>query len=186
MEQWFLVDLLTFCLLLVYLFWLLTDPRSVKARVTTCFQTKSILIGVFSMLFYATNYLSGRFFPLPSGTFDQLGQTLGLLLFFLGIGLSIWAKLTMKNIWGVPAEHHIKRQNKLVTNGPFQYTRNPIYIGLVMVLTGYGFAINSYFTFLVSIPIWYFYRSALKEEKLLEKHFGQKYLEYKKTVPLFV
>ena len=56
---------------------------------------------------------------------------------------------------------------------------------MIMVLAGYGIAIQSYFTFLTIIPILYFYNSVLKEEKNLEKVFKEEYQKYKKEVPRF-
>lgn len=91
----------------------------------------------------------------------------------------------MGKSWGMPASHDRLRQKKLITKGPFMYSRNPIYIGLIMVLAGYGLALQSIFTFLVLIPVYYFFVSAKKEEKLLEKKFKNEYMKYKKEVPRF-
>lgn len=180
------IDYLTFGLILFEIFWVSTDPRGVKERIKAYFQPKTILIAFFTAAFVLLNYLSGVYFPLPYSNFEGVGFMLGMFLYAFGIVLCIWAKLTMKKNWGMPGQHDVKRQNKLVNNGPFKYTRNPIYLGFTMFLLGYGFLLQSYFTFLVLIAIWYFYKSAGKEEKLLEKHFGKEYLEYKERVPRFI
>lgn len=180
------IDYLTLGLIFLSIFWKLTDPRTFKEKLKSYFEVRSILIGLFSFFFVVLNYLSGVFFPLPYSNFEEVGLVLGILLYAGGMALSVWAKLTMREVWGVPAEHHIRRQDKLIKEGPFKFTRNPIYLGHIMLLLGYGFLLRSYFTFLVLIPIWYFYRSAKKEEKLLEKHFGKKYMEYREKVPRFI
>lgn len=180
------IDLLTIGLIIFEAVWILTDPRTFKERVKSYFGKKIALIGLFTLIFFVSNYLSAVYFPLPISYFDSVGFILGLFLYIGGLVLAIWAKFTMKEIWGLPAEHHIKRQNRLITVGPFKYTRNPIYLGIIMLMLGYGFLLQSYFTFLALIPMWYFYRSAEKEEKLLEKHFGKEYLKYKEKVPQFI
>lgn len=92
----------------------------------------------------------------------------------------------MKNNWGIPAQHDIRKQNKLVTVGPFVFSRNPIYVGLFCVFLGSEVALRSVFVILL-IPFGIaIYKVILIEEKLLEKYFGKQYLVYKKTVPRFL
>lgn len=179
-----LIDLLTFIFIGLEAFWALTDPRSKQDQIKSFLKPKIVLYGIFAFLFLVLNYASGMFFPLPDSGFDELLSLFGVLIFGLGIIISVWAKVTMGKIWGIPSEMR-RDQTKLIKTGPFHYSRNPIYVGLVMVLAGYGLALQSYFTFLALIPLLYFMNAAEKEEKLLEKHFGKEYLEYKKNVPRF-
>lgn len=185
MDRFVFINLLTVTAVGLDIFWKLTDPRPRKNRLKDWLKPKMLMIGAFAVIYYALNYLSGLYFPLPGSGFDQLVSSVGILVFIVGIALSIWAKLTMGKVWGIPAELHTDRQSKLITHGPFYYTRHPIYVGLVMVLIGYGLALQSYFTFLAVIPIFYFSKFAEEEEKLLEKHFKHEYIEYKKRVPKF-
>lgn len=184
MDRSLLINGLTFLAVDLFIFWKLTDPRSTKEKVKYFLSRKGVMDGLLMFTFFSLNYLSGAFFPLPYSGYDELLTFLGLLIFLAGFGISIWAKVSMGKVWGVPAEMR-KDQNKLVKNGPFKYSRNPIYVGLIMVMIGYGLALQSYFTFLALIPLFYFINSVEKEEKLLEKHFGQEYLKYKKEVPRF-
>lgn len=169
---------------LLEVFWAMTDPRPKKDRVQSYLQIKTLSYSVFALVFFILNYYSALYFPLPDSGFDQIISLAGILIFAGGIALSIWAKVTMGRIWGIPSELR-RDQNKLIKTGPFRYTRNPIYIGLIMVLIGYGLALQSYFTFLALIPIFYFWNAAEKEEQLLEKHFKEEYIKYKKEVPRF-
>lgn len=177
---------LTLGLVFQQLVWALTDTRSKKEKLKYYFSAQGFLTGLFGGLFILLNLFSGWYFPLPESQFADIGVLLDWFLFIGGIGLSIWAKLAMRRSWGPPSQHNFTRQDRLVTSGPFKYTRNPIYVGITMFLLGYGFLLQSYFTFLALIPMWYFYRSAEKEEKLLEKHFGKEYLKYKEKVPRFI
>lgn len=175
---------LTFFAIDLLIFWKLTDPRPFKERIKSYTSFKVVLYGIYIFIFFALNYLSGKYFPLPPSGFDDLMILIGMLTFFAGISIAIWAKVTMGKIWGIPSEMR-KDQNKLIKHGPFKYSRNPIYVGLIMVLIGYGLALQSWFTFLALVPIFYFWKSVEKEEKLLEKYFKEEYLKYKKEVPRF-
>lgn len=185
MDRSFLINFLTIVATLLEVFWSLTDPRPRAERIKSYLHPLRISYALFIILFVSLNYLSGMYFPLPDSGFDNILSIVGTIIFSGGVILSVWAKITMGKVWGVPAEHQKHRQNKLITTGPFHHTRNPIYIGLSMVLVGYGLALQSYFTFLALIPIYYFWTVAQKEEKLLELNFGKEYLEYQKKVPRF-
>ena len=77
-----------------------------------------------------------------------------------------------------------KRSSVLVTTGPYRYSRNPMYLGLVLILIGIAILQGSISPVLV-IPvfIWLITNNIIKkEEKMLEETFGDAYLEYKKQV----
>lgn len=80
--------------------------------------------------------------------------------------------------------HTFKKPNRLVTNGLFKYTRNPIYLSFLIGLTGV-FAVLGNFTSLVVIIIFFIYTNywyITFEEKQLEREFGEQYNNYKKNV----
>lgn len=133
-----------------------------------------------------TTFVSMKSFPWPETLLDLLIFTFGLILFFVGVFVAVWAKITMKANWGLPEEHDIKRQNKIITNGPFSFSRNPIYLGLILLILGYTLALKSYSVLLVPLVVVYFYKAALKEEKILTKHFGKEYSEYRLKVRRFI
>ena len=64
----------------------------------------------------------------------------GLPIIALGLGLDLWAMAAMMlartNI--LP----IRAAGRLVTNGPFSLSRNPIYLGNTMLMLGIGLAGN--------------------------------------------
>lgn len=74
--------------------------------------------------------------------------------------------------------------NKLVTSGLYKYTRNPMYVGLLIILLGYAIWLGSATPFMV-VPLfcWLITNMQIKpEEKILEEKFGQEYLDYKNKV----
>lgn len=82
--------------------------------------------------------------------------------------------------------HDISKQTRLITKGPFQYSRNPIYVGLILMTVGLLVSVRSYLLPLSLVQIIFFYKSILKEEKLLERYFGKDYINYKSKVPRFI
>ena len=72
----------------------------------------------------------------------------------------------------------------IVTGGMFRYTRNPMYLGMVLVLIGVALLCGSISPWLV-IPVFILIIHTvfiLNEEKVLEEKFGEEYLRYKHSV----
>lgn len=177
---------LTIILLTLPLIWIIADPRSLQERIKAYFNPKSALYGLAEMAVIVATYLSRKYYPWPNTTLDGLIVLLGIIIFLVGMFIAVWAKITMKANWGMPGQHDITRQNKIIRKGPFSFSRNPIYLGLILVILGYTLALKSYTILLVPIAIAYFYKAVLKEEKILTKYFGKEYLEYKSKVPRFI
>lgn len=72
----------------------------------------------------------------------------------------------------------------LVTHGCYRFTRNPMYLGMFLVLLGVVVSLGSITPFIV-LPFFVTViqlRFIVHEEALLEKQFGEKYLDFKKRV----
>ena len=108
---------------------------------------------------------------------------------FLGIILTIVAILLFVKsvrIFNLRKEkiHPRSISTQIFKDGPFQFSRNPIYLAMFVLLIGVGLTLNS-FWFLYSglvVAIMIHYGVIIPEENYLEKEFGKDYLEYKKTV----
>jgi protein-S-isoprenylcysteine O-methyltransferase Ste14 len=73
---------------------------------------------------------------------------------------------------------------ELVLGGPFRVTRNPMYLGLELVLIGAFFLAKSLF-FLIPPIIFFLLIHFVQipfEEKLMTEHFGERYREYRQRV----
>lgn len=77
-----------------------------------------------------------------------------------------------------------KPANKLLIEGFYKFSRNPIYVGLLMVGVGISVLVNSLWMLLILIPFVFLLHILViqKEEVYLESRFGNDYLEYKKQV----
>lgn len=80
--------------------------------------------------------------------------------------------------------------SKLVTQGPFAYVRNPLYIGNILMYFGISVMSNSLVPFLQILSIVYFsfqYFFIIREEEAeLKDIFGEKYLHYFEHVNRFL
>ena len=67
--------------------------------------------------------------------FGPLFQLLGLVTCFTGFAAITWSALWFWRKKTTIEPHEAPKA--LITEGPYRYSRNPIYLGLVMILTGY-------------------------------------------------
>ena len=79
-----------------------------------------------------------------------------------------------------PPEH-------LVFTGPYAYTRNPMYLGHVIYLTGLTLTLRSWFgaVLTVAVAIWFHIR-VLGDEKKLAVKLGQPYIDYLESVKRWI
>jgi protein-S-isoprenylcysteine O-methyltransferase Ste14 len=78
-----------------------------------------------------------------------------------------------------------KPTTTLVVSGPYQVTRNPLYLSLTLFYAGISLLANA-FAALLLLPIVLFIinRGVIdREERYLEQKFGDEYLRYKMRVP---
>lgn len=176
-----LIIILTLGIIIIKAHWIHTEIKFSKERINMdMIKTNAVEAAILTLTILAAIYT-----PLPQGPLSWLITLSGVAMYIGGFVLAIWSKNTMSKSWGVPGEHH-KKQSKLVTEGPFGFSRNPIYLGFLMLYFGFAIAIQSW-AIILRIPLAiYFYKSAVREEKNLEKIFGKEYTKYKKRVPRFI
>ena len=105
---------------------------------------------------------------------------IGLTLFIIGFTVMLVGHITLwKNYSSFVVIH---RDHRLITHGIYRFTRNPIYLGVLMVFFGLPIFVASLYGFLTSlvmIPI-FLYRIRL-EEGLLTEEFQDAFQKYKKA-----
>lgn len=123
----------------------------------------------------------------PLGAFGgPFARAVGLLLSITGLALGIWCTMLFQT-----AQTTIKpyeTSSALVTRGPYQITRNPIYLGMVLFLAGLNLGLGSWSPFLV-IPAFVFIierRFIRAEEAALSRRFGDEYEIYRRRVRRWV
>ncbi len=128
----------------------------------------------------AIGWLAGRLYPLPWPGLDDLASRLvGYGLGAAGIALVTWAMVTLYRAGTTVLPN--QGAARLVTDGPFRWRRNPIYMGDVLILLGLAeLTHNIWFVILAPVFALAVFRLAiLPEERHLEERFGQAYRDYK-------
>lgn len=76
---------------------------------------------------------------------------------------------------------------RLVTDGVFGHTRNPLYVGGSIALCGLALIFNLDWILLLIVPscVLLHFAVVLREERYLEQKFGDSYLRYKAQVPRY-
>ena len=69
----------------------------------------------------------------------------------------------------------------LVVDGPFQITRNPLYLSMTIFYIGVTLLVNTLWTAILLPLILFVMRKGIidREERYLERKFGEQYLRYK-------
>jgi len=108
---------------------------------------------------------------------------------YLGVGVIIVSIVSLMFVFKFYKRYETeiepwKTTSKIITTGPYKYSRNPVYIFLCGVPIGLGIAFNTYWALFAFIPalIIVYFTAVKKEEKYLETKFGQEYLDYKAKV----
>lgn len=166
--------------------WIVMDQRPLQHffRESSKRRLRSTYRYVFLVL--VMQMVCAFFFPVDLGWLNPFVSIIGIAIYEIGILITVWAKTTMKHSFGRPGQHDINIQTELITTGPFAYTRNPVYIGLILMNIGFAIALKSYLVFLI-IPLISLIRDIVFiEEELLQKHFGKEYEVYKEKVHRFI
>ncbi len=85
------------------------------------------------------------------------------------------------------ASGHIEKTVRLATGGPYAHSRNPLYVGSVLMGIGMGVAAGSPWVALATLLYFAaFYPSVIRSEaRFLEGKFGGAYVAWSREVPLF-
>ena len=134
----------------------------------------SLIIVIFLHYLFPTHII-----PKPFNYFGILFFAAGLLILFRSFVL-----FKKKETPILPGQ----KPTALVIEGPYRFTRNPMYLGVTTVLAGVAIYLGDLLAFLSPIVFFMFVslRFIPREEKLMEKLFGKKYLDYKKKVRRWV
>jgi len=106
----------------------------------------------------------------------------GIVPIAIGVVLNLWADSQFKRN-KTPVKPHLK-PTALMTSGAFCVTRNPMYLGMTLILFGVSIFVGSLTAFVS--PVAFFFISQLRfippEEAVMESLFGEEYLGYKRRV----
>jgi protein-S-isoprenylcysteine O-methyltransferase Ste14 len=113
---------------------------------------------------------------------------LGALLYFAGLGLMLWGRLTLGRSYGVSSSlgAQLYADHELRTSGPYRYTRNPMYVGGQLAEVGALLLYRTWTTALIVLNAPLLVLRARREEEALRREFGAAYEEYARRVPFWL
>lgn len=132
------------------------------------------------------NYV-GSLFNLSCPVINFVNRRFGTVLIFFGaVIIAYCARLFF--IFGKGTPVPTDPPKKLVVAGLYKYSRNPMYIGMYLVILGELFLSGSFLilTYLLFIAIVFHFYVVKVEEPKLKKRFGKQYEEYLKRVPRWI
>ncbi|PSW66771.1 isoprenylcysteine carboxylmethyltransferase family protein [Photobacterium leiognathi subsp. mandapamensis] len=128
-------------------------------------------------------YLLSRFYPVM--TFDFDGKSLLIsMLCFIGVIPGFTAIIAFAKANTTIDPRYPKKTSRLVTTGIYRFTRNPMYLGLVLFLFAAAFYFSALSCFVVvPVFIWVMNNFQIEpEEAVLLAMFGEDYQHYCQTV----
>jgi protein-S-isoprenylcysteine O-methyltransferase Ste14 len=107
----------------------------------------------------------------------------GIALLVLGFVLSVWGRLAFSK-HGAEIFPSSDKHSTLVASGPFAFTRNPMYLGIVIVAVGAALAAGTWLMWLVPIVLFLLDNFVIIpfEERSMERARGDAYRAYKTRV----
>lgn len=124
------------------------------------------------------------------GTLDYIEEYniiryIGLAVYIVFSWIQVWAFKSLGDNYS--QDILIKKNHELVTKGPFRFIRHPQYFCQLLVDLGGAAATLSYILVVlavIEIPV-YIMRASI-EDKLLGKHFDEKFAQYKKKTGFMI
>jgi protein-S-isoprenylcysteine O-methyltransferase Ste14 len=107
---------------------------------------------------------------------------LGAIFLVAGLALNIGGFVTQKRAGTDPIPFN--PSTRIVAHGPYRFSRNPMYIGFALCTLGIAILVDCVWM-LLAVPIGLVLIDRLvitREERYLERKFGEEYLSYKRRV----
>lgn len=138
---------------------------------------------VYAIFIAVIMWLLHKYFPLLQ-LFNEPYNKIGIGLIVFAVCLDVWSLFLFMKRQTTPNPMKPENTSELVGNGLYKISRNPMYVGLLIILTGFAIWMGSLMPFFM-LPVFYFVVTEMQikpEEKILEVKFGKVYLDYKKKV----
>lgn len=140
---------------------------------------------IIALTFLGIAYLLGRFISIPF-VMPTILRYIGVALAVVGVLLGIGAFLEFQKARTTVDPHGSTTQ--LVISGIYRFTRNPMYLGLLLIVIGFPLYFGLFWG-IVAAPVFIFVMDHLviqHEEAYLEKKFGKIYTDYTSRVRRWV
>ena len=115
-----------------------------------------------------------------------LARALGWPLVVCGLVVGLLGEREMRR--AETSTNPYKPATSVVTGGPFRFTRNPLYLSMTLIYGGISALANALpAALLLPVVLRLMRRGVIeREERYLERKFGDEYIEYKEGVPRWI
>jgi len=129
----------------------------------------SILLGV------ACDYLV---VPAPVPVSRAISAIGGIVVLVAGVGVILSARIHFTRTGQSPIPW--KPSPSLIIRGPYRFTRNPMYVGMTLLILGLGLLFNNLWISLLALPalVVVHFLAVRPEERYLSEKFGESYKAY--------
>jgi len=130
-----------------------------------------IVVSLVPEWFVPTSFVHGAFRWIP-----------GAIIFLTGLALNIGGFVIQKRAGADPIPFN--PSTRIVSHGPYRFSRNPMYLGFALCTFGLAILVDSAWM-LLALPIGLVLVDRIvitREERYLERKFGDEYLNYKRRV----
>ena len=110
-----------------------------------------------------------------------IAHAAGWPVVIIGLALAAWAVIAV-------SETNIAEPTRLITSGPYAFSRNPMYLAWTLLNMGTALVVNTVWP-LLFLPGALLYTHILiipREESKLARNFGDEYEQYKKKVRRYI
>jgi protein-S-isoprenylcysteine O-methyltransferase Ste14 len=128
-----------------------------------------------------------KVYNIPAFWNAPVNYIIGLPLIILGALLMLWTSLIFFFKHGTPVP--VNPPPKLITTGPYTFSRNPMHGGMILLMFGFGFYYCSLLAVFIFIPLYILIDTWILrniEEPELAKRLGDEYVKYKERTPMFL
>ena len=146
-----------------------TDPR--KFPIPPAIPAAALLLG----------WLLSKLWPLPL-SLPHWTRWIEWPLFVIAPSLAIWAMVTFRRNKTVIDPRG--KVTTIVNAGPYSFTRNPMYLALMLIYTAGAMAIGNVYVAVLIVPVFLALNNGViaPEEQYLQSAFGEQYDDYRRRV----
>jgi protein-S-isoprenylcysteine O-methyltransferase Ste14 len=119
--------------------------------------------------------------PLP--IFDHAGILWpGVALMVVSVAFGVWGRTTLARAG--TSVNPGRPTTTIVASGPYRWSRNPLYVCLAFLFLGITLTLNTWWGILVLVPVLALmhFGVILREERYLDRKFGEIYRDYRSRV----
>ena len=166
---------------------LVRTPHKLRYRKTEKAKSNStkrekilVLIVAVGMMLMPMMYIFTPWLDCFNMGLPDLVRWIGLAGFGFGLILFWWVHRILGRNWSPILE--IRRNHKLITDGPYKYVRHPMYTQIWIWVICQWLILSNWIVGIVGVLAWttlYVIRTP-EEEKMMVEEFGQKYEDYMK------